>query len=192
MLEKAESEGRSFYSMLTEMVGKIPIGSEKLIFLPFLMGERTPHMDPLYRGAFVGLSAVHTQAHMLRSIMEGIVFCLADCNNMLKNQGIHVTSLRACGGGSKSPVYQKMLADLFRCKIHTLHGDSGAAYGAAILAGVGSKLYPSVREACASFIKEQDSVDFDLEEAEIYEKYHRVYDRVYLALKDSFPVLSEI
>ena len=75
--------------------------------------------DPLYRGAFLGLNTVHTQAHMLRAIMEGVVFCLADCNDLLKDQGIEITSLRACGGGSTSPVYRKMLADLFRCGIHT-------------------------------------------------------------------------
>lgn len=101
------------------------------------MGERTPHMDPLYRGAFLGLNTVHTQAHMLRAIMEGVVFCLADCNDLLKDQGIEITSLRACGGGSTSPVYRKMLADLFRCGIHTLaNKEGGAAFGAAILAGV--------------------------------------------------------
>ena len=82
LIERAKKEGKSFYSLLTELVEKIPVGSEKLIYLPFLMGERTPHMDPLYRGAFLGLNTVHTQAHMLRAIMEGVVFCLADCNDL--------------------------------------------------------------------------------------------------------------
>ena len=94
LIERAKKEGKSFYSLLTELVEKIPVGSEKLIYLPFLMGERTPHMDPLYRGAFLGLNTVHTQAHMLRAIMEGVVFCLADCNDLLKDQGIEITSLR--------------------------------------------------------------------------------------------------
>ena len=136
LVQKAKEENRAFYDMLTEMTDAIPIGSERLIYLPFLMGERTPHMDPLYRGAFLGLNTVHTQAHMLRAIMEGVSYCLADCNNMLKEEGIHVTSMRACGGGSRSIVYRKMLADLFECDIHTLGEEGGAAYGAAILAGV--------------------------------------------------------
>ena len=193
LIERAKEEGKSFYSLLTELVEKIPVGSEKLIYLPFLMGERTPHMDPLYRGAFLGLNTVHTQAHMLRAIMEGVVFCLADCNDLLKDQGIEITSLRACGGGSTSPVYRKMLADLFRCGIHTLaNKEGGAAFGAAILAGVGAGIYPSVREACDKFIQEQDTMDFDPAEADLYEKYHAVYDQMYDALKKSFTDLAHI
>lgn len=193
LIERAKKEGKSFYSLLTELVEKIPVGSEKLIYLPFLMGERTPHMDPLYRGAFLGLNTVHTQAHMLRAIMEGVVFCLADCNDLLKDQGIEITSLRACGGGSTSPVYRKMLADLFRCGIHTLtNKEGGAAFGAAILAGVGAGIYPSVREACDKFIQEQDTMDFDPAEADLYEKYHAVYDQMYDALKKSFTDLAHI
>lgn len=193
LIERAKTEGKSFYTLLTELVEKIPVGSEKLIYLPFLMGERTPHMDPLYRGAFLGLNTVHTQAHMLRAIMEGVVFCLADCNDLLKEQGIEITSLRACGGGSTSPVYRKMLADLFRCDIYTLtNKEGGAAFGAAILAGVGAGLYPSVREACDKFIQEQDAIDFDPSEADLYEKYHAVYDQMYDALKKSFTDLAHL
>lgn len=192
LVQKAKEEGRSFYTMLTEMVDKIPVGSEKLIYLPFLMGERTPHMDPLYRGAFLGLNTVHTQAHMLRAIMEGVVYCLADCNNMLKEQGIQVTTMRACGGGSRNIVYRKMLADLFECDIHMLGGEGGAAYGAAILEGTGTGLYPSVREACDRFIKEKDTVSCNPEEAELYKKYHKIYDRMYEALKAEFTELAKL
>ena len=192
LVQKAKEENRAFYDMLTEMTDAIPIGSERLIYLPFLMGERTPHMDPLYRGAFLGLNTVHTQAHMLRAIMEGVSYCLADCNNMLKEEGIHVTSMRACGGGSRSIVYRKMLADLFECDIHTLGEEGGAAYGAAILAGVGTGLYPSVREACGRFIKEKDTVSCSPKDAELYKKYHRVYDHMYEALKADFTELAKL
>ncbi len=192
LVQKAKEENRAFYDMLTEMTDAIPIGSERLIYLPFLMGERTPHMDPLYRGAFLGLNTVHTQAHMLRAIMEGVSYCLADCNNMLKEEGIHVTSMRACGGGSRSIVYRKMLADLFECDIHTLGEEGGAAYGAAILAGVGTGLYPSVREACGRFIKEKDTVSCNPKDAELYKKYHRVYDHMYEALKADFTELAKL
>lgn len=192
LVQKAKEENRSFYDMLTEITDEIPIGSERLIYLPFLMGERTPHMDPLYRGAFLGLNTVHTQAHMLRAIMEGVSYCLADCNNMLKEEGIHVTSMRACGGGSRSIVYRKMLADLFECDIHTLGEEGGAAYGAAILAGVGTGIYPSVREACGRFIKEKDTVSCNPEDAELYKKYHRVYDHMYEALKADFTELAKL
>ena len=192
LVQKAKEENRSFYDMLTEITDAVPIGSERLIYLPFLMGERTPHMDPLYRGAFLGLNAVHSQAHMLRAIMEGVVYCLADCNNMLKEQGIQVTSMRACGGGSRSIVYRKMLADLFECDIHTLGEEGGAAYGAAILAGVGTGPYPSVREACSRFITEKDTVSCDPKDAELYKKYHRIYDHMYEALKSDFAELAKL
>lgn len=192
IVQKAKEEGRTFYDVLTEMADEIPIGSERLIYLPFLMGERTPHMDPLYRGAFLGLNTVHTQAHMLRAIMEGIVFCLADCNNMLKEQGIWVDSLRVCGGGSKSKVYQKMLAALFECDIHTLGKDGGAAYGAAILAGVGAGIYPSIREACKQFVTEKDTMKYSKDEATRYKKFHRIYDRMYESLKADFAELAEL
>jgi len=192
LVEKAKAEGKSFYTLMTEMVDEVPIGSEKLIYLPFLMGERTPHMEPLLRGAFLGLNTVHSQAHMLRAIMEGIVFCLADCNNVLKEQGVEVTSLRVCGGGSRSVVYRKMLAALFGCDIHTLGEEGGSAYGAAILAGVGTGLYPSIQEACSSFITEKETTEFVQAEADEYEKFHRIYTRMYESLKADFLELAKL
>ena len=193
LVRKAKEEGISFYDMITDMVEKIPIGSERLIYLPFLMGERTPHMDPLYRGAFLGLNTVHGQAHMMRAIMEGVVFCLADCNDLLKDQGILVNSLRACGGGSRSRVYRQMLSALFRCDIHTMGGEEGgAAYGAAILAGTGSGMYPSVREACDRFIHEKETTVWSEADADAYEPFHRLYDRMYTSLKDDFTALAKL
>ena len=192
LVMKAKEQGVSFYDMLTDMVDQIPIGSERLIYLPFLMGERTPHMDPLYRGAFLGLNTVHTQAHMMRAIMEGVVFCLADCNDLLKTQGIEITSLRACGGGSRSRVYLQMLSSLFRCDIHTLGKEGGAAYGAAILAGVGSGVYSSIRNACDRFIYEKDTMHWNPEDADRYEQFHRMYDRMYRSLREDFTALAKL
>ena len=192
LMQKAKERGESFYEQLTEMVEHVPIGSDRLIYLPFLMGERTPHMDPLYRGAFLGLSEVHTQAHMLRSIMEGISFSLADCNDLLKKQNIKVTSLRVTGGGSRSIAYRKMLAALFRCDVHEVEGREGAAYGAAILGGVASKLFSSVQEACMAFVREKNTVTYSKKEADIYDRFHQVYDHMYDALKDSFHELAQL
>ncbi len=192
LVQKAREDGVSFYDRITDLVEQIPIGSERLIYLPFLMGERTPHMDPLYRGAFLGLNTVHTQAHLMRAIMEGVVFCLADCNDLLKEQGIEVSSLRACGGGSKSRVYRQMLSALFRCDIHTMGDEGGASYGAAILAGTGCGMFPSVKEACARFIHEQDTTCWSKADADAYEPFHRIYDRMYLSLRDDFTALAKI
>ena len=192
LVEQAKKDGVSFFDRMTEKMEQIPIGSEKLIYLPFLMGERTPHMDPFYRGAFLGLNTIHTQAHMMRAIMEGVVFCLADCNDLLKEQGIEVTALRACGGGSKSPLYRKMLAALFECDIHTLEHEEGAAYGAAILAGVGSGLFDSVRGACARFVRDKEAAKWVKEDTQAYKPFHEIYDRMYRSLKEDFTALAKI
>ena len=192
LVAKAKEDGVSFYDRITDMVEQVPIGSERLIYLPFLMGERTPHMDPLYRGAFLGLNIVHTQAHLMRAIMEGIVYCLADCNDLLKAQGIDISSLRVCGGGSRSRVYRRMIAALFRCDINTIGDEGGAPYGAAILAGVGCGMYPSIREACARFIHDQETTRWSVEDADAYEPFHRIYDRMYKSLKSDFTALANI
>lgn len=192
LMERADREKRGFYDLMNELAGQIPIGSDKLIYLPFLMGERTPHMQPSYRGAFLGLNTVHTQAHMLRAIMEGITFCLADCNQMLRDQGVQVRVMRACGGGSKSPLWRKMMADLFTCDVRTMEQEEGPAYGGAILAGVGTGVFASVQEACDAFVKEKGSTEPDEAEAELYRKYHEVYRRMYESLTDAFLLLSKV
>lgn len=169
-----------------------PIGSDRLLYLPFLMGERTPHMEPDYRGAFVGLNSVHGQAHLLRAIMEGVAYCLADCNDILKRQGITVGSMGVCGGGSRSPVWQKIMANLFRCRLHTMKQEEGPAYGAAILAGVGAGIFPDVPGACARLTAEDQTIYWNESEAEQYQKFHRIYDAVYSHLRQDFSELAKL
>lgn len=192
LIQKAEEENVSFYDKINELTKDIPIGSERLIYLPFLMGERTPHIDPKYRGAFIGLNIIHGQAHMLRAIMEGVVYSLADCNEILKKLGTEVVSMRACGGGSRSPVWRKIMADLYKCDVHTLKQEEGPAYGAAILAGVGTGIYSSIQEACDAFIEEDGITECDLKEAEEYEKFHKIYDRFYEDIKENLHALYEL
>lgn len=183
MLQREKSESRDFFELVNELVKEIPVGSDRLIYLPFLMGERTPHMNAWYRGSLVGLNVVHGQAHVLRAIMEGVAYCLADCNDMLKEQGVDVTLMRACGGGSRSPIWRGIMAALFECDLHTLKQEEGPAYGAAILAGVGSGIYPSVPEACERFIEEKSVTEYDRTMAQKYKKYHEVYNHIYESLK---------
>lgn len=192
LIQKAEEENVSFYDKINELTKDIPLGSERLIYLPFLMGERTPHIDPKYRGAFIGLNIIHGQAHMLRAIMEGVVYSLADCNEILKKLGTEVVSMRACGGGSRSPVWRKIMADLYKCDVHTLKQEEGPAYGAAILAGVGAGIYSSIQEACDAFIEEDGITECDLKEAEEYEKFHKIYDRFYENIKENLHALYEL
>lgn len=189
---QAKAEGRSFYDLMNELAEKIPVGSDKLIYLPFLMGERTPHLQADYRGAFLGLNTVHTKAHMLRAIMEGIVYCLADCNELLRDQGVRVRTMRVCGGGSRSPLWRRMMADLYECDVRTLCQEEGPAYGGAVLAGAGTNVFSSVQDACSRFIKEKDRTLLNSEEAEIYKRYHRIYKRMYESLLDSYLKLAKV
>nr|WP_308625435.1 xylulokinase [uncultured Eisenbergiella sp.] len=191
LIQQAKQEGISFYELLTQITSSIAPGSDRLLYLPFLMGERTPHMHSWYRGGFIGLNVVHTQAHMLRAIMEGVAYCLADCNDILKNLGVEVVSMRACGGGSKSPVWREIMAALFQCDIHTLKQEEGPALGAAILAGVGTGVFPSVQEACSRFIREDEMTACDPGKAETYAFYHRIYIKIYESLLDGFRLLYE-
>lgn len=192
MITEAEEQGRNIYDLILEKTSAICPGSEHLIYLPFLMGERTPHMNPKVRGAFVGLNIIHKEEHMLRAIMEGITYSLADCNNILKDLGIKVETMRVCGGGSKSRLWRQIMADLYDCEIVSLVKEEGPAYGVAILAGVGTGVFPSVREASKKLAATGDIVQPIPEEVEIYKKYHALYDNLYEHLKEDFNVLYDI
>ncbi|SCP98620.1 xylulokinase [Anaerobium acetethylicum] len=189
---EAEEREMDVYSLMNEKIDRVPIGSDKLIFLPFLMGERTPHMDPKYRGAFLGLNAVHKKENLLRAVMEGVSYSLADCNNILKSIGTVVNSMRVCGGGSKSPVWQKIMAALYDCDIKTLKQEEGPAYGACILAGVAAGVFENIQKACEEFVKEDKTIYCNRNDMEKYKKYHKLYDRFYEALKDEFGLLADI
>ena len=191
-IEKARAQGRDVYDLINEDVKTVPAGSDKLIYLPYLMGERTPHLDPDCRGVFFGLSGVHTKKHLLRAVMEGVSFSLCDCNEILKEMGVDVTQMMACGGGGKSPVWRQMLADLYGCTVKTVKQEEGPALGVAILAGVGCGIYPSVEEACDSLIGENSSTEPEPEDMKTYAGYHQVYQSIYQSLKQDFKKLSAL
>ncbi|MDO4329631.1 MAG: xylulokinase [Lachnospiraceae bacterium] len=187
---RAEAEGRDIYDLINEDVKTVPAGSDKLIYLPYLMGERTPHLDPDCRGVFFGLSAIHTKKHLLRAVMEGVSYSLCDCNEILKEMGIEVTQMMACGGGGKSPNWRQMLADLYQCTVKTIQQSEGPALGAAILAGVGCGIYPRVEAACDALITEKDSTDPVPEQAAAYAEYHKLYQKLYQSLKEDYKILA--
>ena len=187
---QAQAMGCDVYDLINKDVAEIGPGSSRLVYLPYLMGERTPHLDPDCRGVFFGLSAIHTRKHLLRAVMEGVSYSLCDCNEILKEMGVEVTQMMACGGGGKSPVWRQMLADLYNCTVKTVEMDEGPALGAAILAGVGCGIYPDVETACSRIIREKSSTEPVKEEAEVYAGYHRIYQNLYRSLKDDFKALS--
>lgn len=187
---EAANQGKDPYDLINDDVRTIPPGSDKLIYLPYLMGERTPHLDPDCRGVFFGLSAIHTKKHLLRAVMEGVAYSLCDCNQILKEMGVEVTRMMACGGGGKSPDWRQMLADLYNCPVKTVKQEEGPALGAAILAGVGCGIYPGVEAACDKLLSTADSSEPVPEEVEIYARYHELYQQLYASLKGDFKTLA--
>ena len=192
LVQKAGEQGVDVYDLINEAVSRVPAGSDRLLYLPYLMGERTPHLDPDCRGVFFGLSAIHTKAHLLRAVMEGVAYSLGDCDQILKEMGISVSRMMACGGGAKSSHWRQMLADLYRCPVKTVEQAEGPALGAAILAGVGCKIYPSVEEACDCLIREKSSTEPILKEADVYAACHSLYQKLYQSLKEDYKLLARL
>ncbi|HZK34757.1 MAG TPA: FGGY-family carbohydrate kinase, partial [Bacillota bacterium] len=167
-------------------------GCSGLIYLPYLMGERTPHLDPNARGVFYGLSAMHGRREMIRAVMEGVTYSLRDCLEIVKEMNVSVTEVRASGGGGKSPLWRQMQADVFNNPISTINSSEGPALGVALLAGVGVGIYNSVEEACDTAIKVVNVQDVIEENVPIYDQYYEVYGDLYHALKDSFKKVAAI
>ena len=136
------------YAQIDTACGEIPVGSDKLIYLPYLMGERSPILDSDARGVFFGLSARHTAVHMARSVMEGVSFSLYSCLELLAGMQVEVNDMILCGGGSKSVFWRQMLCDVFAMPVRTVGGE-GAALGAAILGGCAGGVYQSIEDGCA-------------------------------------------
>ena len=189
-IEEADRQGVDSYELINRDIEKISAGSDRLIYLPYLMGERTPHLDPDCRGVFFGLSAIHTRAHMVRAVMEGVSYSLCDCNDILKEMGVHVSQMMACGGGGRSPIWRQMLADLYDCQVKTVHQAEGPALGVAILAGVGCGLYESVEAACRKLISEDKNASPVKEQTEVYKQYHDLYQKLYSQLKGCYKTLA--
>jgi xylulokinase len=168
----------------------IPPGSDGLLFLPYLTGERTPHPDPLARGAFVGLTVRHTRAHLARAVLEGVAFGLRDSFALMQSAGLAgVTQARISGGGTRSQLWRQILADVLQVELATINTTEGAAYGAALLAAVGSGAFASVPEACQQVIR-VTGVTRPGETTAVYDALYPLYRRLYPALQPTFHRLS--
>ena len=165
---------------------QIDPGSDGLLFLPYLTGERTPYPDPLARGAFVGLTVRHNRAHMARAVLEGVAFGLKDGFNLIANAGLpDQLEVRVSGGGARSRLWKQILADVLGVTLVSTNSTEGAAYGAALLAAVGAGLYPDVISACAASIQTSDAVQPGPQRA-AYDKPYELYTGLYPALKETF------
>lgn len=176
----------SFDDLLKEAEA-IPAGSEGLQFLPYLSGERTPHPDPLARGAFIGLTLRHSRAHMTRAVLEGVAFGLKDSFTLIQNAGLgKITQVRASGGGTKGALWRQILASVLEAELVTVNTTEGGAYGAALLAGVGAGQWSDVASACKACIRITGSTLPVEKEAEVYRKSYAIYQELYPALRSSF------
>ena len=176
----------SFDDLLRE-AESAPAGSEGLQFLPYLSGERTPHPDPLARGAFVGLTLRHGRAHMTRALLEGVSFGLKDSFTLIQNAGLGaISQVRASGGGTKGALWRQILASVLEAELVTVNTTEGAAYGAALLAGVGAGNWSDVVSACNAAVKLTGSTMPDSAQVEAYHKAYPLYQGLYPALKPSF------
>src|SRR5438309_4092735 len=179
-------DGRDAYDILAEEASAAPAGSEGAFWVPYLMGERTPHLDPNARAALLGLTASHTRGHIIRAVMEGVAFSLKDTFSIFDEMKIPVTSIRLGGGGARSPLWRQIQADVYGHAVEIVEAEEGAAYGAALLAGVGAGLWPTVEAACAATVRVATRVNPQPAAVAILNASYSAFRRIYPATKGIF------
>lgn len=181
--------GADPYDRMTEEAAEVPPGSEGLLFLPYLSGERTPHADPFARGAFVGLTLRHRRSHLIRAVLEGVAFGLRDALEIIRGMGIGITQVRASGGGARSALWRQILADVFGTELVTVAVTEGAAYGAALLAAVGVGAFPTVEVACDRAVRIAERT-VPGAHRQRYEELYRLYVELYPRMRDTVRALG--
>jgi xylulokinase len=176
-------DGRDPYERLSEEAAAVAPGSDGVLWAPYLMGERTPHLDPHARAALVGLNASHKRAHVVRAILEGVAFSLRDTFTIFAEMGLPVESIRLGGGGARSKVWRQIQADVYGREVELVEADEGAAYGAALLAGVGGGAWGTVDEACAAAVRVRETTQPDPEGARVMDERYKIFQAIYPALR---------
>jgi xylulokinase len=171
------------YDTLTAAAAQIPAGSDGLLWTPYLLGERTPHLDSAARAAFVGLTAGHTRAHLVRSVLEGVAYSLKDSFTLFAELGIPVNGVRLGGGGARGPLWREIQTSVYGYMTDVLVAEEGGAFGAALLAGVGAGVWPDLETACGTAIKVAQQIAPDAKAVERYAVGYQAYRKVYPALK---------
>jgi xylulokinase len=191
-IKEAEKSATDPYTVMTAKAKTVPAGSEGLLFLPYLSGERCPYPDPNARGVFFGLSLKHSKQHIIRAVMEGVTFGLKDSLEIMNKMGLKSDKIRISGGGGKSNLWCQMISDIFNKKTVRLNSEEGPSYGAAILAGVGIKYYQDVNSACRKLLKETELFKPKEKNVKIYKDAYKLYGNLYPALKKNFDTMAEI
>lgn len=190
-MEQARKVGVDPYDILCEEAEEAQAGCEGLLFLPYLTGERTPHANPNARGGWIGLTARHGRAEMVRSLLEGITYGMKDSLEIIKGMGVEIRQVRASGGGAKSEFWRRLQADIYGNAVCTINASEGPAYGVALLAGVGVGVYGSVEQACSATIKVVSEIQPNPENAKVYAKFYPIYQQLYRSLKEDFDRITE-
>jgi xylulokinase len=177
---------RESYDRLTEEAAKISPGSDGLLWTPYLMGERTPHLDANARAALVGLTASHTRAHIVRAMLEGVAFSLRDTFTIFQEMNVPVKNIRLGGGGARSALWRQIQADVYGHPVEIVEAEEGAAYGAAVLAAVGAGIWPSVDAACSAAVRVASRVIPQPAAVAALNVSYSAYRRIYPATKEVF------
>ncbi|MEP7038884.1 MAG: xylulokinase [Acidobacteriota bacterium] len=178
------------YDDLVESAKKIPVGADGLIWTPYLMGERTPHIDSSVRASLIGLTASHTKAHVVRAILEGVAFSLRDAIEIFKDLNIPIENIRLGGGGATSPLWRQIQADVYGQKVEIVEAEEGAAYGAALLAGVGAGAWKTIDEACEKTIRTAEKIEPNEKSVGILNNQYKAFQKVYSSLSSVMEILN--
>ncbi|CAA7602606.1 glycerol kinase/xylulokinase [Acididesulfobacillus acetoxydans] len=181
---------KTSYDSLTALAAGVKAGSEGLLYLPYLLGERTPYPDPAARGGFIGLTMRHGQGHLVRAVLEGVTYGLRDSLELIKEAGVPAAEIRVSGGGARSALWRQIVADIFQAPVTVVNSTEGPAFGAALLAGTGIGVYASVAEACGKTVRVESRQEPDLSAGETYEKGYALYRSLYPLLRETMHGLA--
>ncbi len=173
----------SNYDELSDLAEKIPAGSDGLQWAPYLLGERTPHLDPEVRAAFAGISTIHTAPHFVRAVLEGVAYSLQDTFTLFAELGIPVSAIRLGGGGARGPLWRRIQAGIYGQAVEVLVAEEGGAFGCALMAGVGAGHWKDLGEACAQGIEVAERIEPDAGEVQAYRAGYAAWRKLYPALK---------
>jgi xylulokinase len=182
----------SLYDELTADAALSPAGAHGLFWLPYLMGERSPHADANARAGWIGLTAKHQSSDLVRAILEGVCYSLRDCLEVIREMDAKPTVARLSGGGAKSPLWHQLFADIFNIRVTTLESQEGSAFGAALLAAIGTGLFADAKQACQVAVREVDAKQPIGDSVSFYEERYRVYRALYPALKPAFEAIAAL
>jgi xylulokinase len=178
------TNGRDPYERLSEEAASAPPGSDGVLWAPYLMGERTPHLDPYARAALVGLTASHTRSHVIRAILEGVAFSLRDTLTIFREMSVPVETIRLGGGGARGPLWRQIQADVYGRAVEIIEAEEGGAYGAALLAGVGVGVWPSVDAACEEVVRVASRIEPDAGTVAMMDDQYEMFRALYPALRE--------